>query len=108
MFETLPLHGIQLVLYSVNHTQTHTVLQEDDAVSEITQNSELTKCHAIGGTQTSCIQPGLPAVPFSHLWTNKYSPQGLYIHSRQRCAVGCGTVKQQKQEPKEFFADGIH
>jgi hypothetical protein len=47
MFETLPLHGIQLVLYSVNHIQTHTVMQEDDAVIEITQNSELTKCHAL-------------------------------------------------------------
>jgi len=108
MFETLPSHGIQLVPYSVNHTQTHTVMQEDDAVSEITQNSEPTKCHAIGGTQTPYIQPGLPAVPFSHLWTNKESPQGLYIDSRQQWPVGCGTVKQQKQQPKEFFVDGIH
>jgi len=108
MLETLPLHGIQLVLYSVNHIQTHTVMQEDDAVSEITQNSEQTKRHALGSTQASCIQPGLPVMPFSHLWTNTESPQGLYIHSRQQCAVGCGTVKQRKQQPKDFSADGIH
>ena len=43
MYETLPLHGIQLVLYYANHIQTHTVMQEDDAVNEITQNSEPTK-----------------------------------------------------------------
>jgi len=42
-------------------------MQEDDAVSETTQNSEPTKCHAIGGTQTSCIQPGLTAMPWFFL-----------------------------------------
>jgi len=46
-----------------------------------------TECLVIGGAQTSCMQPRLTVMQFSHLCTVKGSPQ---IHIKQSCAGGCG------------------
>lgn len=47
------------------------------------------ECHVVGGAHTSCIQPRLTAIQFSHIWTTKEIPQ---IHIKEQYAGGCGAM----------------
>jgi hypothetical protein len=61
-----------------------------------------TECHVMRGSQTSCKQPMLIAMTFSHLSAIEERAQQLYIHIRQWPEGGCGKVAYQLS--KEFFA----